>query len=266
VEKDTHPTDDDGEQSRDNFYHGVISKIFWSNETGVIHSDSGKEIPFIFAFVTLLGAPRQDINFLRPGMRVGFDVGWTSKGLRASTIKIYDLYQDDIAPERSDGLSSSSDVDASAADHPISRYRPPEVPDNAEPPRYRQRRVRPRPQSQDQRPQEQRSQEHNRLDARPQGQAQNRPSDTRPRGQEQSRRGERPQEQGLNRPAEIRPRGQEQRRPEPRPQGPRREEPARSPTHQHNASTESAQTNTTSQQPDERSGRSRRRRGGRNYR
>jgi hypothetical protein len=261
VEKDTHPTDDDGEQSRDNFYHGVISKIFWSNETGVIHSDSGKEVPFIFAFVTLLGAPRQDINFLRPGMRVGFDVGWTSKGLRASTIKIYDLYQDDIAPEHSDGPSSSSDVDVSVADHPISRYRPPEMPDNAEPPRYRQRRSRPRPQSQ-----EQRSQEHNRLDARPQGQAQTRSSEARPRGQEQSRRGERPQEEGLNRSAEIRPRGQEQRRPEPRPQGPRREEPARSPTHQHNPSIESAQTNTTSQQPNERSGQSRRRRGGRSHR
>jgi hypothetical protein len=61
--------------------------------------------------------------------------------------------------------------------------------------------------------------------------------------------------------AEIRPRGQEQRRPEPRPLGPRREEPARSPTHQHNASPESAQTNTTAQQPNERSGQSRRRRG-----
>ena len=265
MEKDTHLTDDDGEQSRDNFYHGVISKIFWSNETGVIHSDSGKEVPFIFAFVTLLGAPRQDINFLRPGMRVGFDVGWTSKGLRASTIKIYDLYQDDIAPERGEDPSSFSGADASVADHPISRYRPPEMPDNAEPPRYRQRRARPRPQSQDQRPQEQRSQEHDRLDARPQGQVQNRSSDARPRGQEQSRRGERPQEQGLNRPAEIRLRGQEQRRPEPRPQGPRREEPALSPTHQRTTSTESAQTNTTSQQH-ERSGRSRRRRGGRSHR
>ena len=256
MEKDTHPTDD-GEQSRDNFYHGVISKIFWSNETGVIHSDSGKEVPFIFAFVTLLGAPRQDINFLRPGMRVGFDVGWTSKGLRASTIKIYDLYQDDIAPERGDGLSSSFDVDASVADHPISRYRPPEMPDNAEPPRYRQRRSRPRPQSQDQRPQELRSQEHNRPDARPQGQEQNRSADTRPRGQEQSRRGGRPQEQDLNRSADIR---------QPRSQGPRREEPARSPIHQHTAPTGSAQTNTTSQQPNDRSGRSRRRRGGRSHR
>jgi hypothetical protein len=98
VERET-PLTENGEQPGDHFYHGVISKIFWGNETGVIRSDSGREIPFVFAFVTLLGAPRQDINFLRPGMRVGFDVGWTSKGLRASVIKIYDLFEETAVPE-----------------------------------------------------------------------------------------------------------------------------------------------------------------------
>ena len=48
------PDQNDGEQQGDMFYHGVVSKIFWSSENGVIHSDSGKEVPFIFAFVTLL--------------------------------------------------------------------------------------------------------------------------------------------------------------------------------------------------------------------
>jgi cold shock CspA family protein len=80
-----------GEQPGDLFYHGVISKIFWRNETGVIHSDTGKDVPFAFPFVTLLGVPRQDIQFLREGMRVGFDVNQTSKGLRVSVIKIYEL-------------------------------------------------------------------------------------------------------------------------------------------------------------------------------
>jgi len=80
-----------GEQPADLFYHGIISKIFWRNETGVIHSDTGKDIPFAFPFVTLLGVPRQDIQFLREGMRVGFDVNRTSKGLRVSVIKIYEL-------------------------------------------------------------------------------------------------------------------------------------------------------------------------------
>jgi len=90
VEKDKELTNG-GEQPGDLFYHGIISKIFWRNETGVIRSDSGKDIPFAFPFVTLLGVPRQDIRFLREGMRVGFDVSRTPKGLRASIIKIYDL-------------------------------------------------------------------------------------------------------------------------------------------------------------------------------
>ena len=80
-----------GEQPADLFYHGVISKIFWRNETGVIHSDTGKDIPFAFPFVTLLGVPRQDIQFLREGMRVGFDVSRTPKGLRVSVIIVYEL-------------------------------------------------------------------------------------------------------------------------------------------------------------------------------
>ncbi len=76
--------------SQDRFYRGVIHKIYSGNETGVVLSDSGKEIPFVFPFLRLIGAPRLDIRFLTEGMRVGFDVGWTSDGLRISTLKIYD--------------------------------------------------------------------------------------------------------------------------------------------------------------------------------
>jgi cold shock CspA family protein len=82
----------EAERPGDLFYHGVVSKIFWSSESGVVQSDSGKEFSFAFPFVKLLGVPRQDIRFLREGMRVGFDVGRTPKGLRVSLIKIYDLY------------------------------------------------------------------------------------------------------------------------------------------------------------------------------
>ena len=82
----------EGERQGDLFYHGVVSKIFWSSESGVIQSDSGKEFSFAFPFLKLMGVPRQDIRFLREGMRVGFDVGRTPKGLRVSVIKIYDLY------------------------------------------------------------------------------------------------------------------------------------------------------------------------------
>ncbi|MEW6297156.1 MAG: hypothetical protein AB1671_05370 [Thermodesulfobacteriota bacterium] len=89
----------DGNYPEDKFYHGVIGKIFWSNNSGIIRSAAGKEIPFVFPYVTLLGVPRQDIRFLREGMRVGFDVGWTAKGLRATVIKVYDLYADGVKAE-----------------------------------------------------------------------------------------------------------------------------------------------------------------------
>ena len=48
---------------------GVIHKISAGNETGVVLSDSGKEIPFVFPFLRLIGAPRLDIRFLTEGMR-----------------------------------------------------------------------------------------------------------------------------------------------------------------------------------------------------
>jgi len=134
---------ENGGQPGDHFYHGVINKIFWSNETGVIRSDSGKDVPFVFEFVTLLGAPRQDINFLRPGMRVGFDVGWTSKGLRVSVIKIYDLFAETVALEQT-GTTTDSSVsghreegrDYSRQEHYLGAYGVPE------PAQYRQRRPR----------------------------------------------------------------------------------------------------------------------------
>ena len=85
-----HAQDGFQDHFQDHFYKGVIQKIFSGNETGIVLSDSGKEIPFVFPFLRLIGAPRLDIRFLTEGMRVGFDVGWTSKGLRISTIKIYD--------------------------------------------------------------------------------------------------------------------------------------------------------------------------------
>ena len=147
---------ENGEQPRDHFYHGVISKIFWSNETGVIRSDSGRDIPFVFAFVTLLGAPRQDINFLRPGMRVGFDVGWTSKGLRASVIKIYDLFEETTVPEQSEipeGSSGQSRREEIAA-HTPDRQRYLEAYGVPDPSRYRQRRQRSQAHSQKRTPQQ----------------------------------------------------------------------------------------------------------------
>ena len=51
--------------------------------SGLIRSMSGREIPFQFPFVQVVGAPlggkMPGIQLLREGARVGFDVGWTSR-------------------------------------------------------------------------------------------------------------------------------------------------------------------------------------------
>jgi len=69
------------------FYRGKVLKVSRGAERGTIRSSGGRNIPFIFQHVTLIG-PRQSFSDLREGLEVGFDVSWTSKGLRVSTIRI----------------------------------------------------------------------------------------------------------------------------------------------------------------------------------
>lgn len=69
------------------FYRGRIVRLRFGSQTGAIRSDSsGRVLPFRFSLVRLLGA--QGFSELREGMTVGFDVGWTSSGLRVSVIKV----------------------------------------------------------------------------------------------------------------------------------------------------------------------------------
>jgi len=68
------------------FYEGVISRIFRGSRTGVIRSLSGREVPFVFQHVQMVG-PLRRFEDLREGMTVGFDVGWTGSGLRISVIR-----------------------------------------------------------------------------------------------------------------------------------------------------------------------------------
>ena len=69
----------------DRFYAGVIKKLFAGSGMGVVRSATGREIPFAAQHVLLTGAV-QRFEDLREGMRVGFDVGWTSKGLRVTVL------------------------------------------------------------------------------------------------------------------------------------------------------------------------------------
>ncbi len=75
----------------DNFYTGLIVFLDRARGRGVIRSDSGREIPFQFPFVAVVNAELHGrmpgIEMLNEGDNVGFDVGWTSKGLRVTKIK-----------------------------------------------------------------------------------------------------------------------------------------------------------------------------------
>lgn len=72
----------------DHWHHGVISKLFPSNNLGVVRTESGREVQFSFDLVILLGAAQKPAD-LKEGMAVGYDLGWTSKGLRITKIKVF---------------------------------------------------------------------------------------------------------------------------------------------------------------------------------
>ncbi len=70
-----------------NFYRGVICKLHRSPERGKVRTSSGREVPFTFAHVLMAGSHRR-FEDLREGMQVGYDLGWTQKGLRVHVIWI----------------------------------------------------------------------------------------------------------------------------------------------------------------------------------
>jgi hypothetical protein len=69
----------------DRFYAGIIKKLFVGAGMGIVRSATGRETPFAAQHVILTGAIRR-FEDLREGMPVGFDVGWTSKGLRVTVL------------------------------------------------------------------------------------------------------------------------------------------------------------------------------------
>jgi hypothetical protein len=81
----------DHERFPDGFYPGVIVFLDRVRGRGVVRSYSGREYRFELPFVSVVGAPiggrYPGIDLLHQGDRIGFDVGWTSKGLRVSKIK-----------------------------------------------------------------------------------------------------------------------------------------------------------------------------------
>ncbi len=101
----------DTERFPGNFYPGMLMRLDRTRGTGVVRSHSGKEIPFEFPHVSVVGAPiggkMPGIEMLREGESVGFDVGWTSSGLRVTVIK---PKGDALTPSGSDTPINSSSL------------------------------------------------------------------------------------------------------------------------------------------------------------
>jgi hypothetical protein len=85
AEADGDPSNPSG---RDLYHHGVITKLFPSNNTGIVRTESGREIPFSYELVILSGEAKTPHD-LKEGEPVGYDLGWTSSGLRITKIKTY---------------------------------------------------------------------------------------------------------------------------------------------------------------------------------
>jgi hypothetical protein len=71
------------------YYRGTVTRVYYGSESGTLTSDAtGREYRFKSPFVQIVG-PIPRIDGLREGMRVGFDLGWTSRGLRVTVIRVY---------------------------------------------------------------------------------------------------------------------------------------------------------------------------------
>jgi hypothetical protein len=75
--------------TRGDFFHqGVVTKLFPSNNTGVVRTESGRELTFAYDLVILCGEAKSPLD-LKVGEPVGYDLGWTSNGLRITKLKTY---------------------------------------------------------------------------------------------------------------------------------------------------------------------------------
>lgn len=73
---------------KDLFCRGVITKLFPTNSMGLVRTGSGREVPFSFSSVILLGDIKS-ASELKENQEVGYDLDWTSEGLKITKIKVY---------------------------------------------------------------------------------------------------------------------------------------------------------------------------------
>jgi hypothetical protein len=86
----------------DLYHHGMVSKLFPSNNMGLVRTESGREVPFSFELVILVGAAKSPHD-LKEGQEVGYDLGWTGNGLRVIKIKSYPPPPDDAGQGNLEG-------------------------------------------------------------------------------------------------------------------------------------------------------------------
>ncbi len=84
----SHDGTSESKAKADLYHHGVISKLFPSNNMGLVRTESGREIPFSYQLVVIAGAAKGPDD-LKEGQEIGYDLGWTSNGLRVIKIKTY---------------------------------------------------------------------------------------------------------------------------------------------------------------------------------
>lgn len=70
----------------DRFYRGTILRINHGRGIGLLRTGNGREVRFERSLLEILDGYR--FTDLGEGMLVGFDLGWTSQGLRVTQIKL----------------------------------------------------------------------------------------------------------------------------------------------------------------------------------
>ena len=74
---------------RDRYYRGTITRVYYGSESGtLVSAATGREYHFKQPFVRIVG-PIPRIDGLREGIEVGFDLGWTSRGVRVTVIRVF---------------------------------------------------------------------------------------------------------------------------------------------------------------------------------
>jgi hypothetical protein len=92
----------------DFFHQGVITKLFPSNNTGVVRTESGRELTFSYELIILTGEAKSPLD-LKVGEPVGYDLGWTSNGLRITKLKTYPKTAAETDRSASEGQRSQSE-------------------------------------------------------------------------------------------------------------------------------------------------------------